>query len=69
MTAMIKKKPNQYKMNDGMFDLEDAISATDFTGLIPSAPQNDYAIASYNAVMDYLPSAVEESQKMKKQSK
>ena len=56
-------------MNDGMFDLEDAISATDFTGLIPSAPQNDYAIASYNAVMDYLPSAVEESQKMEKQSK
>ncbi len=34
-----------------------ASSVTDFTGLIPSAPQNDYSIEAYNNIMDIMADA------------
>lgn len=56
--GMIKKKINETPKRDGLFDMNNAVSATDFTGLIPAAPQNDYTIDSYGNIMDYISSAV-----------
>lgn len=55
---MIKKKINKVQKQDGLFDMNNVASATDFTGLIPSAPQNDYTVDSYGNIMDYISSAV-----------
>lgn len=53
---MIKKQTK--KSYDGLFDLENSTSATEFTGLIPFAPYDDYARASYNSILDYLPEEI-----------
>lgn len=49
-------KPTIPFNEDNMFDLDTSCSVTEYTGLIPFAPENHYSISSYNHIMDYLPS-------------
>ena len=52
---MIKR--NGKRERETLFDMSGASSVTDFTGLIPSAPQNDYSIEAYNNIMDIMADA------------
>lgn len=49
----INKAPKE--LIDDYDYLANAASATDFTGLIPSLPQNDAEIESYNDICQFLP--------------
>ena len=52
----MKKKSTKQLIDD--FDyLSNAASAMDCTGLIPSLPQSEVELASYNDVVQYMPPA------------
>jgi hypothetical protein len=52
---MKKDKNNHIIFNDNDLDECDAVSATDCTGLIPSAPNNDEELEAYNEIIAYSP--------------
>lgn len=54
---MIKRRTGSIHNGGGLFDMTHSASATDLTGFIPSAPQNDYVLESYGGVMDFMSSA------------
>lgn len=65
MKGIIKKmKKNPKKpvcTKDDNFSITDefeAISATECTGLIPSAPENEYSLNSYKEILPYSPDAI-----------
>ena len=37
-----KKRPHEQMMADILFDMEEASSVNDFTGMLPTPPQSDY---------------------------
>ncbi len=56
MKILKDNKDNAVKGNEDDFDyLANAASATEFTGLIPSLPQSDDELESYNDVCQFLP--------------
>ena len=52
---MKKRKKDPKELIDDYDYLTNAASAMDFTGLIPSLPQNDAEIESYNDIFQFLP--------------
>lgn len=48
-------KANGKKYTDDFDYLTNAASATEFTGLIPSLPQSDEELESYNDICKFLP--------------
>ena len=52
----MKKKSTKQLIDDFDF-LSNAASAMDCTGLIPSLPQSEDELASYNDVVQYMPPA------------
>ena len=52
---MKNNKKNQEKLIDDYDYLSNAASSTDYTGLIPSLPQSDAEIESYNDICQFLP--------------
>lgn len=53
----MKKNKKIYPMPE--FDLTEARSATEFTGLIPRAPINDYELNSYKELIGYSPETID----------
>lgn len=53
----MKRQENPKRTPDDYDYLSSAASATEFTGLIPSLPQNDAELESYNDIWKFLPSA------------
>ena len=51
------KKESTKQLIDDFDYLSNAASAMDCTGLIPSLPQNEDELASYNDVVQYMPPA------------
>lgn len=54
---MKDNKKKQEKLIDDYDYLSNAASSMDFTGLVPSLPQNEAEIESYNDICQFLPSA------------
>ena len=52
---MKDRKKDSKELIDDYDYLTNAASAMDFTGLIPSLPQNDAEIESYNDIFRFLP--------------
>lgn len=53
-------KPSQTLLEE---DFLTAASTTDCTGIVPSAPQNDFELKSYLNIMKFSPTDVEETNK------
>ena len=58
---MMKSKKNSEKIIADYDYLSSAASATEFTGLIPSLPQNEAELESYNDIWKFLPSVSPEA--------
>ena len=54
---MKNNKKYQEKLIDDYDYLSNAASSTDYTGLIPSLPQNEAELKSYNDICQFLPSS------------
>ena len=52
---MKDRKKDSKELIDDYDYLTNAASAMDFTGLMPSLPQNDAEIESYNDIFQFLP--------------
>ncbi len=53
-----KKRPHEQMVADILFDMEEASSVNDFTGMLPTPPQSDYERESYQDILDYTPEPV-----------
>lgn len=57
---MKKRKPTHSLPED---DFLTAASTMDCTGIVPSAPQNDYELDSYLDIMKFSPTDIDKSKK------
>ena len=55
-----KNPVNNDIMHDdlSLFGESEAVCASEYTGLIPSAPQDDYELDSYNDILEYSPESI-----------
>ena len=56
------KEKDQTKLTDNFDDLANAASTSDCTGLIPSLPQNEDELDSYNEIVQYMSPAAKSSE-------
>ena len=69
MTNKLKKKTqNSKRMTDDYDYLTNAASATEFTGLIPSLPQNDTELEAYNDICRFLPPSASDQKNLSDQT-
>lgn len=69
MTNKLKKKTqNPKRMTDDYDYLTNAASATEFTGLIPSLPQNDAELEAYNDICRFLPPSASDQKNLSDQT-